>query len=472
VGGDTAGTTLSIHDRAGERPGAPTRAPQLVIALECSRPGALSARYALTGVHTVHLGRALRRAAERFDDGQGRKLVVGVPDRWMSSAHARLEHSFGRWVLEDSGSKNGTIVNGQATKRAVLRDGDLFELGHTLFIFRESVPLAEGEPEDIDLAESGPHETGLVTLDPELAASLAKVRQIAASPIPLLVQGESGTGKEVLARAVHRLSGRTGEFVAVNCGAIPENLVESELFGYRKGAFSGANEDRPGLVRTADRGTLFLDEIGDLPASSQAALLRVLQQREVMPVGGARPLPVDLRVLAATHRDLDSMVEKGEFRRDLFARLTGYRIVLPPLRERLADLGMLIGTVLRDVLPGGAEHPGVETETARCLFAYDWPLNVRELEQSLRAAAVLAGAEALRPEHLPEMVRHPPLRDDEEDEGPPSLGPEDEERRAQLVEALRLHHGNISAVARALNKDRKQIQRWVKRFRLDPDSFR
>ncbi len=471
MGSDTAGTTLSIHDRAGDRGGAPARCPQLVVALECSRPGALSARYSLNGVHTVHLGRASRRSAERFDDGQGRKLVVGIPDRWMSSAHARLEHSFGRWVLEDAGSKNGTVVNGQPTRRAVLRDGDLFELGHTMFIFRESVPV-DGEPEDIDLADQPAGEPGLVTLDPELAASLAKVRQIAASPIPLLVQGASGTGKEVLARAVHKLSHRTGEFVAVNCGAIPENLVESELFGYRKGAFSGAVEDRPGLVRTADHGTLFLDEIGDLPASSQAALLRVLQQREVMPVGGARPVPVDLRVVAATHRDLDAMVESGQFRRDLFARLTGYRILLPSLRDRIADLGMLIGLVLRDVLPGGEAHPGLETETARFLFAYDWPLNVRELEQSLRAAAVLAGGEALRPEHLPEMVRHGPAQEPDEEEGPPSLGPEDEEKRAQLVEAMRAHRGNISAVARALNKDRKQIQRWVKRFRLDPDAFR
>jgi len=468
--GDTAGTTLSIHDRAGERPGGPQHCPQLVVALECSRPAAMSARYSLAGVHTVHLGRAARRTAERFDDGQARKLVVGIPDRWMSSAHARIEHSFGRWVLEDAGSKNGTIVNGQPTRRAVLRDGDLFELGHTLFLFRESVPLAEGEPDDIDLADCGPGDVGLVTLDPELAGSLAKVRQIAASPIPLLVQGESGTGKEVLARAVHRLSGRPGEFVAVNCGAIPDNLVESELFGYRKGAFSGAAEDRPGLVRTADRGTLFLDEIGDLPAASQAALLRVLQQREVMPVGGARPIPVDLRVAAATHRDLDTMVEAGEFRRDLYARLTGYRITLPPLRERLADLGLLIGCLLRELAGPDAEPPTLETETARCLFAYDWPLNVRELEQTLRAAAVLAGGEPLRPEHLPEMVRT--RKEDDDEVGPPTLGAEDEERRSQLVDALRAHHGNISAVARALGKDRKQIQRWVKRFRIDPEAFR
>ena len=147
----------------------------------------------------------------------------------------------------------------------------------------------------------------------------------------MLIEGESGTGKEVIARAIHGMSGRQGAFVPVNCGALPENLVESELFGYKKGAFSGAQTDHPGLVRSADGGTLFLDEIGDLPASSQAALLRVLQEKEVMPVGGTRAVAIDLRVVAATHRDLDDMVAEGSFRHDLFARLAGFRVTVPPL---------------------------------------------------------------------------------------------------------------------------------------------
>jgi transcriptional regulator with GAF, ATPase, and Fis domain len=255
--------------------------------------------------------------------------------------------------------------------------------------------------------------------------------------------------------------------VAVNCGAIPANLVESELFGYRKGAFSGAVEDRPGLVRSADHGTLFLDEIGDLPPSSQAALLRVLQQHEVMPVGGSRPVQVDIRVMAATHRDLDEMVDNEEFRRDLFARLAGYRVELPRLVDRKADLGLLVGTLLATIAPGAT----LESDAARLLFFHDWPLNIRELEQCLRTASVLAGNAPIEIEHLPEAVRAPreapPNRP-----APPQLSAEDQQRRAELLDHLRETRGNISAVARAMGKDRKQIQRWIKRFEIDADAFR
>ena len=461
---DTAGITLSIDDRGAERARKPATAPQLILALECSRPLASSASYSLADIHVVHLGRASCRKAERVEGAGGSKLRIGVPDRWMSSSHARIEHSFGRWVLEDAGSKNGTLVNGELTARAVLRDGDLVELGHTLLLFLEAVEIAP----DTDLADHEPEVAGMTTLMPALARQFQRLRQIASSPISVLIQGESGTGKEVLARATHALSQRSGAFIAVNCGAIPASLVESELFGSRKGAFSGAVEDRPGLIRTADRGTLFLDEIGDLPAPSQAALLRVLQQREVVPVGGSKPVPVDLRVMAATHRDLDEMVEAGSFRRDLFARLAGYRIELPRLFARRADLGLLIGHLLATLTDG--PHPGFETEAARLLFAYDWPLNIRELEQCLRTATVLAQDQAIDCEHLPATLRAP--KSPAAPSASAALSAEDRALRENLLNLLRTHAGNVSATARAMNKDRKQIQRWIKRFGLDPASFR
>jgi transcriptional regulator with PAS, ATPase and Fis domain len=255
--------------------------------------------------------------------------------------------------------------------------------------------------------------------------------------------------------------------VPVNCGALPENLVESELFGYKKGAFSGAQNDHPGLVKAADGGTLFLDEIGDLPASSQAALLRVLQEREVMPVGGTRAVAVDLRVVAATHRDLDEMVAEGQFRHDLFARLAGFRVTVPTLNERRSDLGLLIGAIHARLFP--EDHPGFDIDAARLLLRYPWPLNVRELEQALATAQVLAGAELIRAEHLPDSVRtgRPPGAP-----RPVVLNENDQKVRDQVVAALREHQGNVSAVARALDKDRKQIQRWIKRFGLDPGSYR
>jgi transcriptional regulator with GAF, ATPase, and Fis domain len=419
-------------------------------------------RYRLADLNAVHLGRGGERRAEKA----GGELTIRIPDKWMSSKHAKIEPSFGRWVLVDTESKNGTIVDGHTTKRAVLTDGSLIELGHTLFYFFERLPIEADAAPLLELTpDSAP--PGLATLVPAWSTELVRISQIASSEIPILIEGESGTGKEVIARAIHLLSGRKGAFVPVNCGALPENLVESELFGYKKGAFSGAQQDHAGLVEAADGGTLFLDEIGDLPASSQAALLRVLQEKEVMPVGGTKARPVDLRVVAATHRDLDDMVAEQAFRHDLFARLAGFRVAVPPLADRRADLGLLIGVLHERMFP--AEHPGFEIDAARLLLRYPWPLNVRELEQALATAQVLAKSELVRAEHLPDTVRsgRPP--------GAPRpivLSESDQKVRDTVVAALREHQGNVSAVARALDKDRKQIQRWIKRFGLDPTSYR
>jgi transcriptional regulator with GAF, ATPase, and Fis domain len=461
--GDTLGVTLSYDDGARRRTAGPAVEPVLILALECGRPASLSARYRLGAVTAVNLGRGPDRRSER----SGTELTVRVPDRWMSSRHARIELSFGRWVLVDTESKNGSMVDGHATRRAVLSDGTLIELGHSLFVFHDRMPIAEGDPLDLDLEKTPPEVPGMVTLVPDFAHELSRLRQVAASEIPVMLEGESGTGKEVLARAVHQLSGRPGQFVAVNCGALPPNLVESELFGYRRGAFTGATNDSPGLIRSADGGTLFLDEIGDLPSASQAALLRVLQEREVMPVGGTRPVPIDLRVIAATHRDLDEMVAAASFRHDLFARLAGFRMEVPPLSERRADLGLLVGILHGRLFP--AQHPGFDVESARLLFRYTWPLNVRELEQALGTACVLAGGAAVLPEHLPDTVRSGRAPGAAR---PVNLSEADQKQREQLVDCLREHKGNISAVARAMNKDRKQIQRWVKRFGLDPTDYR
>jgi transcriptional regulator with GAF, ATPase, and Fis domain len=465
--GDSLGITLSHDDGGRRRAAGPQPEPVLVLALECSRPQALSARYRLADLAAVTIGRGSDRRAER----SGAELHVRVPDRWMSSKHARIEHSFGRWVLVDTDSKNGTIVDGITTRRAVLGDGSLIELGHTLFVFFEKLPMEADDIADLDLEKAPPEAPGLATLSSEYARELARLRQVAASEISILLEGESGTGKEVLARAVHGLSGRKGEFVAVNSGALPDNLVESELFGYKKGAFSGANADHQGLVRAADGGTLFLDEIGDLPAASQAALLRVLQEREVTPVGATRAVSIDLRVVAATHRDLDEMVGDGRFRHDLYARLAGFRIEVPPVSDRRCDLGLLLGLLHGKIFRGanGAAHPGFDIEAARLLFRYGWPLNVREMEQALATAAVLAGAGPVMPDHLPETVRTGRAPGAPR---PVVLSEADQQQRDALIASLREHRGNISAVARALNKDRKQIQRWIKRFGLDATEYR
>jgi two-component system response regulator AtoC len=233
------------------------------------------------------------------------------------------------------------------------------------------------------------------------------IAKIADYKTTVLVSGESGTGKELVARALHRRSARRGgSFVAVNCGAIPENLLESELFGHKKGAFTDANADRRGLFEEADGGTLFLDEIGELPTALQVKLLRVLQDETIRRVGESRDLKVDVRIVAATHRDLQAEVKAGRFREDLFYRLNVLPIVVPPLRTRREDIALLVDHfVARNNARLGTSIRGVDTEARRILVEYAWPGNVRELENTIERAMVLAEGDMLLAADLPERIR-------------------------------------------------------------------
>ncbi|MCU1383052.1 MAG: sigma-54 dependent transcriptional regulator, partial [Acidobacteria bacterium] len=235
-----------------------------------------------------------------------------------------------------------------------------------------------------------PASDGLVYRDPAMLEVVQRAQRIAGSDASVLVQGESGTGKEVIARSVHQLSRRPGPFVPVNCGALPGGLVESELYGHKRGAFSGADRDRIGMVQSANGGTLFLDEVGDLPLASQASLLRFLQQREVTPLGGRKPEPVDVRVISATNQDIPGLVEKGKFRADLWARLSGFVTRLPALRARREDLGLLLATLCEKLAPERTGELALERPSARALMAHAWPLNVRELENVVRTSLALS----------------------------------------------------------------------------------
>lgn len=231
------------------------------------------------------------------------------------------------------------------------------------------------------------------------------IKRIAPSDAPVLLLGESGTGKEVVAKALHNASERSKKsFVPVNCGAIPESLIESEFFGYMKGAFTGADKDSPGLFREADNGTLFLDEVGELPLHLQAKLLRVLQERVVRPVGGTKELPVNVRIIAATNRDLKEEVKKGTFREDLYYRLKVVEIEIPPLRDRKEDIPLLIAHFLEQGGYAEKHSSKVSPEALSCLMKYSYPGNIRELENILSRGLVLGGGVVL-PENLPDEVK-------------------------------------------------------------------
>jgi transcriptional regulator of acetoin/glycerol metabolism len=431
--------------------------PFLFLVLESARLSAGGLRVSLVDVDRLSIGRGDARTLTKLEQ---RARSLTVPDARMSAAHARIVRREGGFHLEDEGSTNGTTCNGESVESVRLRDGDLVELGQTLFTFREIAIEGGVRAGDLDLAAKPRGPAGLATFDPLYAPRLARLARVGSSGLSIMLLGETGTGKEVLARALHELSQRPGPFVAVNCGAIPQSLVESQLFGHVRGSFSGATRDEIGLVRSANNGTLLLDEIGDLPASSQAALLRVLQEGEVLPVGSTQSVKVDVRVLSATHKPLDQLVEEGKFRRDLYARLAGYVFAVPPLRERKVDLGMLIASLA----PGGLR---LHRDAASALLRHDWPMNIRELEQCLRASAVLAEDGLVTVRELPPGIVDPPRPKTVR-----PLDPDDEALQRELVAKLTETRGNVSEVARVMGKARQQIQRWLRRFDLDPDSFR
>jgi len=436
----------------------------------------------------------------------------------VSRSHARIGQDQQGWVIQDLGARNGTLVNGAFVKHCRLHHLDDIRVGDAFFKFVER-GAEHYLPYRIDGAVFGAYATpsGIVG-GYQLAAIASSLERIARSPISVVVLGESGTGKEVFARQVHDWSERRGAFRAINCAAIPPNLLESELFGYRRGAFSGADRDHVGLVRAADNGTLFLDEVGDLPLEAQAKLLRVLQSKEVLPLGATNPETVDVRILCATHRDLGVMQQEGTFRGDLFARLNEYSVTLPPLRARKEDIFALCSEFLRL-----HKRPDLELSVPYMtgLLHYDFPYNVRELEALIKRGIALVEGDELGANHLSAEIhtrmRSYGRRADEEVPSditpqvhqmpaspswrppprapmpttppasghpasgpasgahPPSQNPSSQPATPsedELRQALVAHQGNVAAVGRHFGKERMQIHRWMKKYEIDPNAYR
>lgn len=403
--------------------------------------------------------------------GRDAQTDIPLPVTAVSRRHAEISYARGSYLVRDLDSTNGTLVDGQRIDEATLEPNAELRLGDVIFklVERGAAQFAEycldgrmnHGAERITKRGSGL--VGGYQMDVVAAA----LEQIAESELSVLVLGESGTGKEVAARELHEKSGRRGQFSAVNCAALPENLIESELFGYKKGAFSGADRDKVGLIQAAHGGTLLLDEIGDMPLPAQAKLLRVLQAKEVLPVGATRPEPVDVRVVAATHRDLGRLQREGKFRRDLFARLNEFPLVLPPLRDRKEDVFQLTRYFLKRY---GKDHLALSFPFVAGLLHHDWPYNVRELESAIKRAAALTETNLLKEEHLPESVQQAILdyATTPRKSILPREIPTEEELRALLQDA----EGNVAAVGRSLGKARMQVHRWMKRYRIEIDDYR
>jgi len=396
----------------------------------------------------------------------------------VSRVHAEVVREGRHFVVRDLGSRNGVLVNGRKVQSAELEPLDELRVGDAIFKFVEeradelgryridgALPKGETRRAQNPSALAGGYQIDNI---------VAEIERVAPTPLSVIVRGPSGTGKEVIASELHRLSGRRGKLAAINCTALPQNLIESELFGYKRGAFSGADRDKPGLIRHADGGTLLLDEIGDMPPDAQAKLLRVLQAREVLPLGATTPEPVDVRVVAATHRDLERLQREGKFREDLFARLNEYSVELPALHERKEDVYLLTQTFLARH-GGGGKTPSFAFMSG--LLHYDFPYNVRELEACIKRALALSDGPLLEPEVLPEAVQDAMSDYGRDASARPSQPPEDDETQAApdepaLRDLLAKHQGNVAAVGRELGKARMQIHRWMKRYSIDIAEYR
>ena len=435
-----------------DRPNAPDPAP-LVLQLPFPHPGCGPSQARPIPRHGVLLGRG--------------EVVFELPfaDPAMAPRHAEIVRQGGHAVVHDLGSAGGTRLNGAPLLAPqILVEGDVLRLGDTLLIYARCNVAA---PAGRAVADTATVEALLVGTTPSIEAVRRSVEAVAPHPRTVVVAGESGTGKEIVARLLHRRSGRAGQFVAVNCGGFTDGLLASELFGHVRGAFTGAVTEQQGLFRTARGGTLFLDEAGDIPLALQPTLLRVLETWEVRPVGSPRSIPVDVRVVAASNRELVSLVQRGLFRADLYARLAQWIIRIPPLRDRRADIPAIARALLERFEAGGRE---LTPDLEEALLVHHWPLNVRGLSNVLSIAAIATPPE--QPLGLgPEVLEA--LQDNQMDQGlPPPEAKRPDLDRAGLEELLRRFGGRVAEAARHAGISRPKLYRLLWSADLDPAQFR
>jgi len=416
----------------------------------------------LLGFSGDHHWRLPLPEAGRVVLGRGEGCTWVLKDARVSRQHCCL-HLSSNVFLEDLGSTTGTRLMGRTLRRGekmLLKRGDVFEIGDTSVVCQSSAAAASRHPE-----RGGG--TAMQTL-------LRMIDRVAQSRINVLISGETGVGKGVLAGELHRRSPRADRpFVALNCAELQETLLESELFGHERGAFTGASASKPGLIESADGGTLFLDEIGEMSLATQAKFLRVLEDRSVRRVGSLQPRTVDLRLLAASNRDLAAESERGGFRRDLYFRLNGISLEVPPLRERLDELeGLGQKFLAQSSEAHGRATPTLTAEAVEALRRHSWPGNIRELRNVIERAVVLCTGDAVTTEHIPVPVETAPnvvllaprARPDAQTTDPSLLNEQARSEKQRIEEALDLCAGNQSRAAKILGISRATLVARLDRY--------
>ncbi|MFO0694430.1 MAG: sigma 54-interacting transcriptional regulator [Polyangiales bacterium] len=419
--------------------------------------------------HEVVMDRDLLRV------GKSEESDLLLPDATVSRVHCEIVRDSQGYRVRDLDSTNGTRVDGARIREAYLAPGQVLTVGKVdvaVRPFAERIALAPSTRDSFGLAVGRSH---------AMREIFGLLERIAKTEATVLLGGETGTGKDVLARSIHAESARAKKpFVVVDCGAVVGPLIESELFGHERGAFTGATSTRRGAFELAHGGTLFLDEIGELPLDLQPKLLRALEQRSFRRVGGNQEIRVDIRIVAASKRNLRLEVERGKFREDLYFRLSVVPIEVPPLRERKDDLPLLVDTLLASLSRPDEPRLQIDPAAMAALRTHDWPGNVRELRNVLERAALVArsmGETTIGPSQVPFVgtARPPGGPDDGEPPFDPSKSYRDvraefEERfeRRYVAWLLERHGGNISAAARAADMDRKYLHRLAKKHGLHP----
>lgn len=412
--------------------------------------------------------------------GSNKTADIVLTDPTVSRRHAEIRRGRDGVLLRDLGSMNGTFVGQVRAKEVYLGTDTLFRVGRTELSFTPADEVIDVEPSQAD------HFENLVGNSVAMREVFGLLERVAPTDLTVLITGETGTGKELASRAVHTRSKRSGgPLVVFDCGAAPENLIESELFGHNRGAFTGAIEARPGVFEMAHGGTIFLDEIGELPLELQPKLLRVLEQREVRRVGANKTKPIDVRVVAATNRNLREEVDRGRFREDLYYRLAVVEMGMPPLRDRNEDLPMLALHLLERSPHNGAVKT-IDPAVLEVFEAYHWPGNVRELSNVIERALPFSDGTTISLSALPESMR-PSRAGLPTPSSSPAVSPSQETdatlpfkdakdqlinafERQYLVDLLDRYDGNVSKAARAADMDRKSITRLMKKHTITRDT--
>jgi transcriptional regulator with PAS, ATPase and Fis domain len=425
------------------------------------------ARYRLVVIEGPDRGRAEPTSAGELAVGTGDANQLVLTDPTVSRHHFVIVATPRGYHLRDTGSTNGTFLAGHRVESAFLQDGSLLRAGITTLRFE----AAQGEIRE-PLSDDDRFGRALGR-SPAMRRLFALLPRIAASDSTVLVEGETGTGKSLLARAIHAAGPRArGPFVVVDCGAIPSALIESELFGHEKGAFTGAVAARAGAFEAAARGTVFLDEIGELPLDMQPKLLHAIEERSVKRLGSTQPTPLDVRLVAATNRDLRQAVNRGAFRSDLYYRLNIVKVRLPPLRERPGDIPLLVESFYRELTGDPTALAPAELVTA--LAQHDWPGNVRELRAAVERSLLVDDPSQWR------ALIDEPLDGASAPAGVPGAGHSDQEltfraakerammrwERTYIAELLRVHDGNLSRAARAARMDRTHLRELARRYKI------